>query len=159
MTRNKSISPDIGFIPTPQDALEVMLKLAAIAPDDVVYDLGSGDGRLLIQAAQRYGVRGVGVDIDPARVEEGRSLAAQAGVGDRVLFRVGNLYDEPFNDATVVFIYLLPHLNLRLRPRLRQLRPGTRVVSHQFDMGDWEPERVVKLPDSEEESTVYLWRI
>ncbi|MGF1535299.1 MAG: SAM-dependent methyltransferase [Elainellaceae cyanobacterium] len=151
------ISPDIGFIPTPLDALDVMLKLAALMPDDVVYDLGSGDGRILIQAAQRCGARGVGIDIDPVRVAEGRSLAEQAGVGDRVTFRVGNLYDEPFDDATVVFVYLLPHLNLRLRPRLRQLRPGTRIVSHQFDMGDWAPARVVKLPQSEEESTVYLW--
>lgn len=159
MANHRRISPDIGFIPTPQDALGVMLALAALTPDDVVYDLGSGDGRILIQAAQRYGARGVGIDIEPMRVLEGRSLAERAGVGDRVNFRVGNLYDEPFNDATVVFIYLLPHLNLRLRPRLRQLRPGTRIVSHQFDMGDWEPERVVKLPDSEEESTVYLWSV
>ncbi|MEO0408094.1 MAG: methyltransferase domain-containing protein [Cyanobacteria bacterium P01_A01_bin.135] len=150
-------SPDIGFIPTPQDALGVMLALAVLTPNDVVYDLGSGDGRLLIQAAQRYGVQGVGIDIDPVRVAEGRSLAEKAGVGDRVSFRAGNLYAEPFEAATVVFVYLLPHLNLRLRPKLRQLRPGSRVVSHQFDMGDWQPERVVKLPESEEESTVYLW--
>lgn len=150
-------SPDIGFIPTPQDALDAMLELAALTPNDLVYDLGSGDGRLLIQAAQRYGARGVGIDIDPVRVAQGRQLAQQAGVGDRVSFQVGNLYEESFTDATVVFIYLLPHLNLRLRPKLRQLAPGRRVVSHQFDMGDWPPQRVVALPDSEEESTVYLW--
>ncbi len=99
----------------------------------------------------------MGIDIDPVRVEEGRSLAERAGVGDRVSFRVGNLYEESFDEATVVFVYLLPHLNVRLRPKLRQLRAGSRVVSHQFDMGDWEPQRVVKLPESEEESTVYLW--
>lgn len=155
-----SLRPDIAYIPTPWDAVEAMLDLAAVQAEDVIYDLGCGDGRLLIRAARRCGARGIGIDIDPDRVTEATAQAGAAGVGDRVTFRQGNLYDSNFADATVVMLYLMPHLNVRLRPRLQaQLRPGSRIVSHQFDMGDWHPQQIVKLHPSEEDSTLYLWQI
>jgi SAM-dependent methyltransferase len=149
--------PDIAFIPTPDDAIAAMIQLAQVTADDLVYDLGCGDGRLLIQTA-RLGARGVGIDIDPVRIAEARALAAAAGVSDRLQFHQGNLYDACFETATVVMLYLLPRLNVRLLPRFRaQLRPGSRIVSHQFDMEGWEPNCVVTLVPSEEDSTLYLW--
>lgn len=152
--------PDIAFIPTPDDAIAAAIALAQPTPTDVLYDLGCGDGRLLIRAAQQYGVRGVGIDIDPEQIATARSKAATATVSQLVAFRQGNLYDTDFADATIVFLYLLPHLNLRLRPRLWQLlQPGTRVISHQFDMGDWQPTEARHLDASEEDSTLYLWVI
>ncbi|HEY9881620.1 MAG TPA: methyltransferase domain-containing protein [Leptolyngbyaceae cyanobacterium] len=152
--------PDIAFIPTPADAIEAMLELAAVTSEDVLYDLGCGDGRLLLRAAQRWGTQGVGIEIDPILIQAAQARAEAAGVDNKLSFRQGNLYDCDFAEVTVVVLYLLPHLNLRLRPRLlKELRPGTRVVSHQFDMGDWKPTRVVKLEPSEEESTLYLWKI
>ncbi|HEY9762145.1 MAG TPA: class I SAM-dependent methyltransferase [Trichocoleus sp.] len=155
-----SARPDIAFIPTPADAIEAMLELADVTSEDVLYDLGCGDGRLLIRAAQRWGTRGVGIEIDPVQIQAAQTKAKTAGVEAKLSFRQSNLYECDFADATVVALYLLPHLNLRLRPRLlRELRPGSRVISHQFDMGDWEPTRVVKLESSEEDSTVYLWKI
>ncbi len=151
--------PDIAFIPTPDDAIAAMIQLAQVTANDVVYDLGCGDGRLLVQAAQR-GARGVGIDIDPLRIAEARALAAEAGVSDRLQFHQGNLYDATFATATVVMLYLLPHLNVRLRPRLQaQLRPGSRIISHQFDMGDWQPTQIVTLTPSEEDSILYLWTV
>jgi len=150
--------PDIAYIPTPDDAVEAMLELAQVGPDDVLYDLGCGDGRLLIRAAQRWGTPGVGIDVDPAMVAKAKAQVDAAGCANLVTLRQGNLYDCDLRSATVVALYLLPHLNLRLRPRLwEQLAPGARVVSHQFDMGDWEPTQIVKLIPSEEESTLYLW--
>lgn len=151
--------PDIAFIPTPDDAVQGMIDLAELTADDRVYDLGCGDGRLLIRAVQQGGCRGVGIDIDPAQVAAARQQAAACGCSDRLSFRVGNLYESDFSEATVVLIYLLPHLNQRLLPRLRaQLRPGARIISHQFDMGaDWPPEKVVKLVPSAEDSTLYRW--
>lgn len=155
-----SLRPDIAYIPTPYDAVEGMLQLAEVNGNDLLYDLGCGDGRLLIQAAQRWGTPGVGIDIDPACLEQAQSSAQAAGVTHLVNFKQGNLYDCDISRATVVALYLLPHLNLRLRPLLwQQLRVGARIVSHQFDMGDWPPERVVKLVPSEEDSTLYLWKI
>lgn len=152
--------PDIAFIPTPYDAIEAMLELAGITPEDVVYDLGCGDGRLLIRAAQRFGARGVGIDIDPVLLAKARTRAEAAGVSDRITLRQENLYETQFADATVVFLYLLPHLNLRLLPQLRrQLQPGACIVSHQFDLGDWPPDQVVPLIPSEEDSTLYLWTV
>ena len=152
--------PDIAYIPTPLDAVEAMLQLAQVGPQDVLYDLGCGDGRLLIRAAQRWGTRGVGIDLDITCLDAARSAAQQAGVDHLITLQQGNLYDCDVSAATVVTLYLLPHLNLRLRPRLwQQLRSGARVVSHQFDMGDWLPDETMELRPSEEESTVYLWRI
>lgn len=152
--------PDIGYLPTELGTVQALLALAEIQPTDVIYDLGSGDGRVVIQAAQQYGVRGVGIDIDPVRIQQAQNQAQQAGVSPLVEFRPADLYTANFQDATVVVLYLLPHLNLRLRPRLlEQLAPGTRILSHQFDMGDWRPDRVVTVQGEEEESILYRWQL
>lgn len=126
----------------------------AIREPDVVYDLGSGDGRIPIMAAKKYGARGVGIDIDPVRVREAEHNARAAGVTERVRFIEGGLFEADLREATVVTLYLLPDLNLRLRSRLlRELKPGARIVSHSFDMGDWEPEKIVRLG----KNTIYYW--
>ncbi|WP_017298445.1 SAM-dependent methyltransferase [Nodosilinea nodulosa] len=152
--------PAIGFVPTPADACSAMLELAELKAADVVYDLGCGDGRLLIQAAVDYGASGVGIDVDARLLEVALAQAQAAGVSDRLTFRQENLFECEIAAATVVFIYLLPHLNLRLRSRLQaQLRSGSRVVSHMFDMGDWRPDLTLRLQPSEEDSVLYLWRI
>ena len=147
---------DVPFVPTPSEAVSAMLKLAGVQKDDVVYDLGSGDGRIVIAAARRHGARGVGIDIDPARIVDGERNAQAAGVASRVRFVNQDLFDADIREATVVTLYLLPRLNQRLRPKLlAELKPGTRVVSYGFDMGDWAPERVVEVGSS----VVYLWTI
>lgn len=154
------LRPDIGFVPTPADATAAMVKFANLTPADVVYDLGCGDGRLLIWAALDCGVRGVGVDVDATLLAQAESEAERLGVGDCLSFRQGNLFEVDVSAATVVFVYLLPHLNLRLRSRLQnQLRPGSRIVSHMFDMGDWVPDQTLRLEPSTEDSVFYLWRI
>jgi SAM-dependent methyltransferase len=146
---------DVPFVPTPADAVAAMLKLAGVRKDDLVYDLGSGDGRIVIAAARR-GARGVGIDIDPARIAEGERNARAAGVASRVRFVRQDLFDADLGDATVVTLYLLPRVNQRLRPKLlAELKPGTRVVSYGFDMGDWAPERTVEIGSS----MLYLWVI
>ncbi|MEO0538306.1 MAG: class I SAM-dependent methyltransferase [Cyanobacteria bacterium P01_A01_bin.123] len=160
MTSSPLHRPDIGFIPTPRDALSAMLDLADLQPHDVVYDLGSGDGRFLIEAARTFGCRGVGIDIDPIRIHDAQQNAKAVGVAQHLAFICQDLFESDFTEATVVILYLLPHLNLRLRPQLfAQLRPGTRIISHQFDMADWQPDEVIHLANSEEESTLFLWRI
>jgi ribosomal protein L11 methylase PrmA len=128
-----------------------------VKPADVVYDLGCGDGRIVIMAVEKFGARGVGIDIDPKRIEEARANAAKVGVADRAEFRLGNLFDADIRPATVVTLYLLPDVNLRLKPKLRRdLRPGTRVVSHDFSMGDdWKPERTLRLGND----WIYFWTI
>ena len=136
--------------------VNAMLELAHVTGSDTVYDLGCGDGRIVIAAAQEYGARGVGIDINPARIEEARARARGAGVGDRISFEASDLFDADIHSATVVALYLLPDVNLRLRPRLlRELKPGTRVVSHSFDMGDWKPDKELVV----EGEHVYLWTI
>ncbi|MEM1281256.1 MAG: class I SAM-dependent methyltransferase [Cyanobacteria bacterium P01_H01_bin.152] len=160
MSQSFANRPDIAYIPTPYDAVDAMLKLAQVGANDVLYDLGCGDGRLLIRAAQRWGTRVVGIDIDPACIEQTRQNAHNAGVLHLMTLQQVNLYESDITAATVVALYLLPHLNARLCPHLwQQLRPGTRIVSHQFDMGDWEPDEILALPQSEEESVLYLWKI
>jgi SAM-dependent methyltransferase len=147
---------DVPFVPTPPEVVEAMLELAEVDANDVVYDLGSGDGRIVITAAKKYGARGVGVDIDPERIADGRANARAAGVEDRVRFIEGDLFEVDLRPATVVTLYLLPNVNLKLRPKLMaELKPGTPVVSHAFDMGDWEPETVRTVGNS----TVYKWTI
>ncbi len=144
---------DVPYVPTPGAAVAAMLRLAGVGNRDVVYDLGSGDGRIVIAAALR-GARGVGIDIDPARIAEGERNARAAQVADRVRFVRQDLFDADIGAATVVTLYLLPRVNQRLRPKLlAELAPGTRVVSYGFDMGDWAPERSVEVGSS----TVYLW--
>ena len=147
---------EVPYVTTPQRVVERMLAVADVSEDDVVYDLGSGDGRFVITAAQQFGARGVGVEIDPDLVREARSKARLAGVADRVEFRQGDLFETDLREATVVTLYLEPDLNLRLRPKLLlQLDPGDRVVSHNFDMGAWTPDRTETMGNS----TLYLWTI
>ncbi len=151
-----SRAPDIFFVPTPNEVVDKMLEMAKVTAKDVVYDLGSGDGRIVITAAQKYGARGVGIDIDPERIEESTANAVNAGVTDKVKFIRGDLFEADIRPATVVTLYLLTQLNLKLRPKLlKELRPGARVVSHAFSMGDWQPERTAEVAGT----TVYLWRI
>ena len=148
--------PDVIFVPTPNEVVDTMLKMAAVTKNDTVYDLGCGDGRIVITAAQRYGARGVGVDIDPDRVSEATENARKAGVASRVKIVRGDLFATDISPASVVTLYLLTELNLKLRPKLmRELKPGTRVVSHAFSMGDWKPERTADVSGTQ----VYLWRI
>lgn len=153
--------PDVHYVPTPEEVVEKMLELANVGKDDVVYDLGCGDGRIVITAAKKYGARGVGVDIDPQRIKESNENAQKAGVTDRVKFLQQDLFEMDFSEATVVTLYLLPALNLKLRPKLlRELKPGTRIVSHAFDMGDWKPEKVVTVSADSgfvDQLTVYYW--
>jgi len=153
--------PDIGFIPTPSPVIDVILQLAQLTPQDVVYDLGCGDGRILIAAAQQFGMRGVGIDIDRDRIQEATHQAKLAGVDHLLEFRQQDLYESDFHEATVVILYLLPHLNLKLRPALLgQLQPGDRLISHDFDMGDWEPSHKVEVQiEADEVATVFCWFI
>jgi cyclopropane fatty-acyl-phospholipid synthase-like methyltransferase len=133
-----------------------MLKLAGVRQGDVLYDLGSGDGRIPITAARRFGIRAVGIDIDPQRIAEAQANAQAAGVTHLVTFRNDDLFEADFREASVVTLYLLPSLNEKLRPRLlSQLKPGARIVSHAFDMGDWRPDQTVQA-DGE---TIYLWTV
>ncbi|NJK38660.1 MAG: class I SAM-dependent methyltransferase [Oscillatoriales cyanobacterium RM2_1_1] len=151
---------DIGYIPTPLDAVQVALELAVVTDQDILYDLGCGDGRVVIAAAQQFGARGIGIDINPDQIWAAQQKAEAAQVGDRVKFYVENLFESDFTEATVMFLYLLPHLNLKLKPRLlAKLRPGTRIISRDFDMGEWEPEQKIHLPDSEEPCTLYRWTV
>lgn len=146
--------PDIFYVPTPAEVVDTMLKVAGVGEDDVVYDLGSGDGRIVIAAARDYGARGVGIDIDPERIAEARENAEQANVSDRVTFIEGDMFEVDLSEATVVALYLLTELNLRLRPKLlSELDPGDRVVSHAFAMGDWEPEQILDVDGRK----VYYW--
>jgi hypothetical protein len=147
---------DVPYVPTPNEVVDEMLRVARVSKDDVLYDLGSGDGRIVIRAAKQYGARGVGIDIDPERVKEAEANAREAGVSDRVMFRQQNLFDADIHEATVVTLYLLPDVNLKLRPKLwKELKPGTRVVSHAFDMGDWEPQETLEVAGR----TIYYWTI
>jgi ribosomal protein L11 methylase PrmA len=154
--RKPAQQPDVIYVPTPHEVVDDMLRLANVRKGDVLYDLGSGDGRIAIAAAKKYGIRAVGIDIDPERIREATENARKAGVTDLVQFRQEDLFKADFREATVVTLYLLPDLNVKLRPRLwDELKPGTRVVSHQFDMGTWKPE---KRLDSNGR-TVYFWTV
>lgn len=151
---------DVIWVASELEVVKAMLGAASVRPGDVVYDLGCGDGRIVITAAREYGARGVGVDLDPRRIREARANAIRAGVADRVTFAVQDLFATDVSPATVVALYLSPEINLRLRPKLlRELRPGSRVVSHQFDMGDWLPERTIEVPVFPSPRHVYLWRV
>jgi SAM-dependent methyltransferase len=152
--------PDVQYVPTPHNVVAEMLRLTKVTKHDVVYDLGCGDGRLVITAAKRFGARGLGIDIDPQRIRESRANARKAGVMDRVQFRQQDLFEADIREATVVTLYLLPKLNVQLRPKLlRDLRPGTRVVSHDFDMAEWQPDQTVRVKGPAREHQVYSWVI
>ena len=134
--------PDVIFVPTPEEVVMEMLNTARVTQNDIVYDLGCGDGRIVITAAKVFGARGLGVDIDPVRIKESNENAQKIGVTDRVKFIERDLFKTDISEATVVFLYLLTELNIQLRPKLfKELKPGTRIVSHEFDMGDWKPDR------------------
>jgi ribosomal protein L11 methylase PrmA len=154
---NRSLAP---FVPTPDDVVERMLTLAGVTENDVVYDLGCGDGRIVIAAARDFGARGVGVDIDPQRIAEANANAEQAGVQHLVEFVEQDAMQVDVSEATVVTLYLLSSSNARLKPILtRQLRPGARIVSHAFSMGDWDPDVVDRFEDARGSTrTLYLWR-
>jgi SAM-dependent methyltransferase len=138
--------PEVPYMPTHEKVVAEMLKVAKVGKDDILYDLGSGDGRIVITAAKEFGARGVGVDIDPALVREARENAVKAGVADKVKFIQQDLFETDIREATVVTLYLWPEINLRLRPKLlSDLKPGTRVVSHNHDMGDWKPQKTIRM--------------
>jgi len=148
--------PDVPYVPSPEHVVSGLLKLAGVHKGDVVYDLGCGDGRIVIAAAKDFGAHGIGIDINPERIKEAEDNARKAGVTGEVAFRLGDLFEARMDDATVVTLYLLPSVNLRLKPKLlRDLKPGTRVVSHSFDMGDWKPDKTTDV----EGRTLYLWII
>jgi predicted O-methyltransferase YrrM len=149
-------SPDVIFVPTPQEVVDAMLKLAKVSGGDVVYDLGSGDGRIPITAARTYGARGVGIDIDPQRIKEATENLKTSGMGDKVRFLNQDLFTTNISEATVVTLYLLPSLNLKVLPKLNsELKPGTRIVSHAFDMGDIKPQQTQNVNGR----TIYLWTV
>jgi SAM-dependent methyltransferase len=148
---------DVPYVPTPQEVVDRMLDMAKVGKNDVLYDLGCGDGRIVVTAAKTRGARGTGIDLNPVRIAEAKENAKEAGVADRVDFKVGDLFQADVSPATVVTLYLLPSVNVKLRPRLwQQLKVGTRVVSHAFDMGpEWPPEK----KDEVDGRTIYYWTI
>jgi SAM-dependent methyltransferase len=151
------VQKDVPYVPTPPDVVERMLKLGKAKKGDIHYDLGCGDGRIVITAVQKFGAaRGTGYDIDPERIKEANENAENAGVTDKVKFIIGDLFEADFRDATLVTLYLLPEVNMRLRPKLlKDLKVGSRIVSHQFDMGDWEADEQIQM----EWRTVYVWTV
>jgi tRNA G37 N-methylase Trm5 len=155
-TAARTQAPDVIYVPTPYEVVDEMLKLGGVKKGDVLYDLGSGDGRIPVTAAKKFGIRAVGIDIDPQRVEEAKENARKNGVTNLVQFRQEDLFRANFREATVVTLYLLPDLNVKLRPKLlAELKPGSRIISHQFDMGTWKPEKRIELNGR----TIYLWTV
>jgi SAM-dependent methyltransferase len=154
----RSLAP---FVPTPPDVVDRMLTLARAGPEDLVYDLGCGDGRIVIAAAQKFGARGVGIDIDPALVARAQAGARAAGVEGRVSFRVQDAMTADVSNATIVTLYLLASSNVRLRPLLtKQLAPGSRIVAHNYPIGDWEPDVIDDFTDAAGvRRTLYLWKV
>jgi trans-aconitate methyltransferase len=148
--------PEVPYLATTEEVAAAMLRLAGVNAADTVYDLGCGDGRIVIMAAQRYQARGVGIDLNSDLVQRARTHAGKAGVEPQVRFEVNDLFDADIHDASVVTLYLLPQMNLRLRPKLlNELKPGSRIVSHNFDMGDWKPEKVEEVDGQK----IFLWTI
>jgi ribosomal protein L11 methylase PrmA len=148
--------PDVIYVPTPEAVVEAMLQVANVGKNDIVYDLGCGDGRIPVTAARKYGATGVGIDIDPQRIKEAKENVAKNNVGDKVTIIQGDLFEQDLSKATVVTLYLLPSLNVKLMPKLmKELKPGTRIVSHAFDMGDWKPEKELDVDGRK----VYFWTI
>ena len=151
--------PDVPFVPTTEEAVQAMLKLAEVKSTDTVYDLGCGDGRIVIAAAKNFAARAVGIDIDPVRIREARESAKKAGVENRVKFIEQDLFQADFHEATVVTLFLLPQVNLQLKPKLlKDLKPGTRIVSNTFDMGDWKPEKEFNVGNDSGDDDTFLSR-
>jgi hypothetical protein len=155
--------PSVPYVPTPQEVVERMLEIATVGPQDYLIDLGSGDGRIVVTAAKKFGARGFGVDLNPVRIKESLENATKAGVSDRVAFQQRDLFQTDLSDATVITMYLLPRVNLDLRPKLLELKPGTRLVSHDFSMDDWKPDAYVDMAVKEKygsapgNSSIYFW--
>lgn len=150
--------PDVPYVTTPEPVVLEMLRLAKVTKDDVVYDLGSGDGRIVIAAAKQFGARGLGLEIDRGLVHEAEENARRAGVTDRVRFIAADIFDADLSGATVVTLYLFPSVNERLRPKLlRELKPGTRVVSHAYGIGDWKPEQQRMVKVGAKDHQIYFW--
>lgn len=151
----------VPYVPTPQDVVDRMLQIAGVQKGDVVYDLGSGDGRIVVTAAKKYGVKAIGFEIDPERIKESHENIQKAGVEELVEIRQQDILTVDLSGASVLTMYLLPDVNLKLRPTIqRQMKPGSRIVSHDFDMGDWKPERTERIKDASGwDHTIYLWRI
>jgi hypothetical protein len=155
--------PRVPYVPTPQEVVERMLEIAKVGPHDYLIDLGSGDGRIVVTAAKKYGTRGFGVDLNPERIRESNENARRAGVTDKVAFYQRDLFETSLAEATVITLYLLPQVNIELRPKLLELKPGTRLVSHDFDMGDWKPDNHIKMDAQDKyggaggSSEVYFW--
>jgi predicted O-methyltransferase YrrM len=159
-TQTPQREPDVVYVPTPEVVVEKMLELAKVGKNDILYDLGSGDGRIPITAAKKFGTQGVGVEIRPDLIQEAQQNAREANVSDRVQFLQQDLFQTDISKATVVTLYLLPELNVKLRPKLfEELKPGTRIVSHDFNMGDWQPEQTVQVQGPDRVHTVYSWVI
>ena len=149
---------DVPYAPTPESVVTAMLEMANVTPDDVLYDLGSGDGRIVISAATRFGALGVGIELNPKRIREAERNARDANASGRVEFLLGDIFEADISPATVVTLYLLPEINRRLLPKLlSELRPGTRIVSHNYDLGDWPPERHRTVDVAGTRHDVYLW--
>jgi len=158
----QSVQPEVPYVPTTDPAVQAMLKLAEVKKTDVVYDLGCGDGRIVVAAAKNYGARGVGIDINPERIQDAKKNAKKAGVENLVRIEQNDLFKADIHEATVVTLFLLPEVNMRLRPKLLQeLQPGARIVSNTFDMGDWKPDKQVSLDDDDSDSGLshkfFLW--
>ena len=149
--------PDVPYVPTHEKIVAEMLKVAKVKKTDVLYDLGSGDGRIVITAAKKFGTRGTGIELLPQLVREARDNAQKAGVSELAKFVEGDIFEANIADATVVTLYLLPAVNMKLRPKLLELKPGTRIVSHNYDLGDWKPEKTIKINLDDGEHTVYYW--
>ncbi|HID76636.1 MAG TPA: class I SAM-dependent methyltransferase [Planctomycetaceae bacterium] len=158
-TEAPSREPDVIFVPTPREVVAKMLELARVTKDDLVYDLGCGDGRIVIMAARKYGCRAVGFDIDPERIKESRANVAKAGVGHLVKIQQQDIFELDLSPASVVTLYLLPSLNVKLIPQLEKLKPGSRIVSHAFDMRGVKPDKVVRFQSKKRNRTytIYLW--
>lgn len=161
----RAAQPSVPYVPTPQVVVDRMLEMGKVGPGDYLIDLGSGDGRIVVTAAKRFGTRGFGVDLDPQRIAEASANARTAGVADKVAFYQRDLFETDLSEATVITMYLLPEVNLRLRPRLLDLKPGTRIVSHDFSMDDWQPDEHIQMPAPDKyggsggTSDVYLWLV
>jgi protein-L-isoaspartate O-methyltransferase len=152
--------PDVVYVPTPPEVVNRMLAIAKVNKNDVLYGLGSGDGRIPITAAKKFGIRAIGIEINPQLIKEANANAQKAGVTNRVRFLNQDLFTSNFSDATVVTLYLLQALNVKLRPQLfQQLKPGTRIVSHDFDMGEWKPDRTEKVNVNGRTHTIYFWTV
>lgn len=150
---------DVPYVPTPQDVVDTMLTIAQVGPTDYVIDLGSGDGRIVVTAASKFGAQGFGVDLNPRRIAEAVENAKVAGVSDRAQFFQRNLFETDFSKATVLTMYLLPDVNIQLRPKVLDLKPGTRIVSHDFDMADWKPDHSITMRSAQTgyNDRIYYW--